>query len=145
MAEPTREQLLALMHANERTLCESKDAPAAQCEAIFDFYRRQWKENHPDPFPESDTDKRERTREGLEAFHALVPPPEKPKQLGQLLAELEQKDQPAGQSDSTEYDRRMAGMERDRDLFGDLVRSARERRHLRERKELLEREEQLQK
>jgi hypothetical protein len=53
MAEPSREQLLALMHANERQLCESKDAPAAQCEAVFNFYREQWKENHPDPSPVS--------------------------------------------------------------------------------------------
>ena len=78
MAEPTREQLLALMHANERTLCESKDAPAAQCAAIFEFYRKQWKENHPDSSPpkeanpteKSDTDK---AVESLEEKRAQSP------------------------------------------------------------------------
>jgi|GEM_PF-5805033 len=101
------------------------------------------------PTPEE----RERTRKGLEALHSLLPPPpEKPKQLGQLLAEMEQKNQRTepsdsipGQPDSTEYDRRMAGMGRDRDLFGEAVRSAREHRNLRKREELLEREERLQK
>lgn len=48
MAEPTREQLLALMHVTDQEFCTARDSPAGQVEAILDFYRRQWEETHPE-------------------------------------------------------------------------------------------------
>jgi hypothetical protein len=41
---PTKEQLLGRMHTNDRQMCDSRDSPAGQVEAIFDFHRKQWKE-----------------------------------------------------------------------------------------------------
>lgn len=43
--DPTDDQLLAIMHDEEREICRS--GPARQRDATFEFYRKKWEADHP--------------------------------------------------------------------------------------------------